>query len=89
MIGLVGLQALAGAAVAGLVAAGLGPVWSPLIIGLALCAIAAAFAYAGRAALAAKGIAPRRSLRNLRRDAVALKAAVTKAAVTAEGVRHV
>ena len=84
VIGLVGLQALAGAAVGGLVAAGLGPVWSPLIVGLALCAIAAALAYAGRAALAPNAVLPRRSLRHLQRDAAALKTAMT-----AEGVRHV
>ncbi len=84
VIGLVGLQALTGAAVAALVAAGLGPVWSPLIVGLVLCAVAGALAYAGRAALAPSGVVPRRSLRNLGRDAAAVKAAVT-----AEGVRHV
>lgn len=84
VIGLVGLHALAGAAVAALVAAGLGPVWSPLIVGLVLCAIAGVLAYVGRAALAPSGVVPRRSLRNLGRDAAAVKAAAT-----AEGVRHV
>jgi len=84
VIGLVGLQYLAGAAVAGLMAAGLGPVWSPLIAGLVLCAVAAALGYAGRATLVPGEAVPRRSLRNLRRDAAALKTAITP-----EGVRHV
>lgn len=77
VIGLVGLQALAGAAVGGLMAAGLGPIWSPLLVGLALCVVAAVLFHLGRSALGPRRLLPRRSLRNLERDAAAVKEALT------------
>ncbi len=77
VIGLVGLQALAGAAVTALIAAGIGPVWSPLLVGLALCVVAAVLFHLGRSALGPRSLLPRRSLRNLERDAAAVKDALT------------
>ena len=72
LFGLVGLNALAAAAAGGLVAAGFGPVWSPLIVGLGFCLIAAGLILAGRAVLGRKGYVPRRGLKNIRRDVDAL-----------------
>jgi hypothetical protein len=73
VVGLVGLNVLAGAAVAGLAAAGLGPAWAALIVGGALCAVALSLALAGKAALRLRGILPNRALRGLRRDAEAVR----------------
>lgn len=82
--GLVGLNVLAGAAVGVLVAAGLGQVWSPLIVGLGLCALAFGLALAGRAALRPGRILPRRSLHNLNRDVDTIKDTMTR-----KGMPHV
>jgi hypothetical protein len=82
--GLVGLNTLAGAAVAGLVTAGLGPALAAVAVGLGLCALALGLALAGRASLRLKGLWPDRALRGLRRDADAMRAGLNK-----EGVRHV
>lgn len=73
IIGLVGLNLLAGAAVAALAATGLGPAWSALLVGAALCLLALGLALAGRAALRLRGIWPERALRGLRRDAEAVQ----------------
>ena len=48
--GLVGLNTLAGAAVAGLVAAGLGPAVAAVAVGLGLCALALGLATGGASA---------------------------------------
>lgn len=84
IIGLVGLNVLAGAAVAGLAATGLGPAWSALVVGVALSALALGLALAGRAALRLRGLWPDRALRGLRRDAEAVRQGLNK-----EGVGHV
>jgi Putative Actinobacterial Holin-X, holin superfamily III len=73
ILALVGLNALAGAAVASLAAAGLGPAWAAVIVGLGLCLVALALAMAGRAALRPRGLLPDRALRGLRRDADAVR----------------
>lgn len=73
VMGLVGLNVLAGAAVAGLAAAGLGPAWAALIVGGGLCLVALALALAGKAALRLRGVLPNRALRGLRRDAEAVR----------------
>lgn len=73
ILALVGLNVLAGAAVAALAAAGLGPAWSALIVGGALCVGAVALAMAGKAALRLRGIMPNRALRGLQRDAEAVR----------------
>lgn len=84
VVGLVGLNMLAGAAVAALTAAGLGPVWSAVLVGLALCLVAFGLALAGRAALRLRGIWPGRALRGLRRDAEAVQQGLSET-----GGRHV
>lgn len=76
VVGLVGLNVLAGAAVAGLAAAGLGPAWAALVVGLGLCLVAAGLALAGKAALRLRGILPNRAFRGMRRDADALRKAL-------------
>jgi hypothetical protein len=84
VLGLVGLNVLAGAAVAGLVQAGLGPVWAALVVGLGLCSIGVGLVLAGRAALRLRGLWPDSAARSLRRDAEAVRAAMTE-----KGVQHV
>lgn len=76
ILALVGLNVLAGAAVAGLAAAGLGPAWAGVVVGLALCLLAVAFAVAARTALRLRGILPDLALRGLRRDAEAVRQAL-------------
>jgi hypothetical protein len=83
VVGLVGLNVLAGAAVAALAVAGLGPVWASLIVGLALCLLALVLVMAGRSALQLRGVWPDRALRGLQRDADAVKQGLTET-----GVRH-
>lgn len=83
IVALVGLNVLAGAAVAALAEAGLGAGWAALIVGLALCGLALVLALAGRAALRLRGLWPDRALRGVRRDA-----AMVRAAMSEEGVRH-
>ncbi|RYI03974.1 MAG: phage holin family protein [Acetobacteraceae bacterium] len=83
VVGLVGLNVLAGAAVAALAVAGLGPVWAAFVVGLALCLVALGLAMAGRAALRLRGIWPDRALQGLRRDADAVQQGLTET-----GVRH-
>lgn len=73
VVGLVGLNVLAGAAVAGLAATGLGPAWAALIVGGGLCLVALGLALAGKAALRLRGIMPNRAFRGLRRDAEAVR----------------
>lgn len=84
IIALVGLNVLAGAAVAALAATGLGPAWAAVIVGVALCALALILAMAGRAALKLRGLWPDRALRGVRRDAEAVQAGLNET-----GVRHV
>lgn len=76
LLALVGLNVLAGAAVAALAEAGLGPAWAAVVVGLVLCGIALALALAGRAALRLRGILPDRALRGVRRDAEAVRQAL-------------
>ena len=77
VVGLVGLNALAGAAVAGLARTGLGPAWAGLIVGAVLCLAAVGLVMSGRAALRLRGILPDRALRGLRRDAEAVQQGVS------------
>ncbi|MES2549590.1 MAG: phage holin family protein, partial [Pseudomonadota bacterium] len=60
IIALVGLNVLAGAAVAALAAAGLGPAWAAVIVGIALCVLAVILALAGKSALRLRGVMPDR-----------------------------
>lgn len=81
---LVGLNVLAGAAVAALAATGMGPAWAAVIVGAGLVVLALVLALAGRAALRLRGLLPDRAVRGLRRDAEAVQAGLTET-----GVRHV
>lgn len=83
IVALVGLNVLAGAAVAALAATGIGPAWASLIVGIALCVLALILVLAGRSALQLRGIWPDRALRGVRRDAEAVQAGLN------EGARHV
>jgi len=77
VLGLVLLQTLATAAVAALIAAGLGPIWSPLAVALGLVIVIAVLVVAARAKLKPGNLVPRRSLSRLRQDLQTLKAMVT------------
>jgi Putative Actinobacterial Holin-X, holin superfamily III len=68
IFGLVGLNALAGAAVARLTASGLGPTEAALVIGLGFCVVALGLALAGRSALRMRRLWPGRAFRGLHRD---------------------
>ena len=84
LLALVALNVLAGAAVAALAETGLGPGWAALLVGLVLIGIAVALALAGKSALTLRGLWPDRALRGVRRDAEAVRGALSE-----EGVRHV
>lgn len=84
IIGLVGLNVLAGAAVAALAEAGLGPVWAAFVVGLGLGILAVILAMSGKAALQLRGIWPDRALRGLQRDAEAVAQGLSKT-----GANHV
>lgn len=84
VLALVGLNVLAGAAVAALATTGMGPVWAALLVGLALCGVAALLLATGRAALQLKGLWPDRAVRGLRRDVAAVRAGLQE-----EGVKNV
>ncbi len=77
VVGLVGLNALAGAAIAGLARTGLGPAWAGLIVGAVLCLAAVGLVMSARAALRLRGILPDRALRGFRRDAEAVRQGVS------------
>lgn len=72
LMGLVALNALAGAAVLGLMAAGLHPAWAMLAVGVGLLALALGYAQAARARLRRKNLTPWRSRRSLERSLSAL-----------------
>ncbi|HLQ18062.1 MAG TPA: phage holin family protein [Tabrizicola sp.] len=84
IVALVGLNVLAGAAVAALAATGLGPAWAAVIVGVALLVVALVLALSGRAALTLRGLWPDRATRGLRRDAEAVRAGLSET-----GVRNV
>lgn len=72
-LALTGLNALAGALVAGLVTLGLAPGWAGLIAGLVLVAAAWSLARKGLADMDLTDLVPRRSRESLRRDAETIK----------------
>lgn len=84
VLALVGLNVLAGAAVAALAATGMGPAWASLIVGVALCVLALVLVLAGKAALKLRGLWPDRAMRGVRRDAQAVQAGLNET-----GARHV
>ena len=72
VLALVALNMLAGAAVQGLIAAGLHPGWSMLAVGVGLLALALGYVQAARWRLRRQNLAPWRSERSLRRNMAAL-----------------
>ncbi len=84
VIALVGLNVLAGAAVAALAAAGLGLAWAALVVGLGLALIALLLVLAGKSALRLRTLKPTRTLDSLQRDADAVAAGLKT-----EGNHHV
>lgn len=69
LLGFVGLIYLAGAAVLGIVAAGLAPVWAVLIVGGGLALIALILALVGKSRLSASSLKPHRTVDALSEDA--------------------
>ena len=72
-----GLNLLAGAAVQGLIAAGLKPVWAYLAVGGGLLALALILTLLASRQIKRARLAPARSLDRMRRDAETLKSMVT------------
>lgn len=72
-----GLNLLAGAAVQGLIVAGLKPVWACLTVGGSLLALALILALLASRQFKRAKLAPPRSLDRMRRDAETLKSMVT------------
>lgn len=69
LLGFVGLIYLAGAAVLGIVTAGLAPVWAVLIVGGVLALIALILALLGKNRLSASSLTPERTMEALSADA--------------------
>jgi protein-S-isoprenylcysteine O-methyltransferase Ste14 len=80
MLGLVGLNVLTGAAIAGLAATGLGVGWASCIVGIALCFVAVALVLSAKAALKARHLIPVRAFANIRRDLSAVTSTLTSGA---------
>lgn len=77
VLGIVALHLLAAAAVAGLVAAGLPPVWANLAAGGVLLLVAFVMVKFALPRLSPANLAPKRSFANMRQDAKILKSMVT------------
>lgn len=77
---IISLNLLAAAAVAGLVALGLPPVWATIIVGAVLLVIAVGLVLYAKAKLSPDNLAPKRSVANLRRDAETFKSMVSQGA---------
>jgi CBS domain containing-hemolysin-like protein len=73
ILGITALNVLAGAAVAGLVAAGLTPLLASVAVGVGLLLVAFALVQIGLAQLKSSNLAPKRMMANLRQDAETLK----------------
>lgn len=73
VVGVVALNTLAGAAVAGLVAQGIAPGWAALIVAVVAGLLALVLIGVGRRALSPENLMPRRTARNVRRDATTVK----------------
>lgn len=69
LLGFVGLIYLAGAVMLGIIAAGLAPVWSALIVGGVLALIALVLALIGKGKLSADNLTPERTVESLSEDA--------------------
>lgn len=101
VVALVGLNVLAGAAVAGLAHAGLGPAWAAVIVGVVLVVLALVLGLAGKSALKLKGLWPDRAVKGAQQDVEAVRSGLTTSVnggpsgaglngkANSEGVRHV
>lgn len=76
ILGITALNVLSGAAVAGLVALGLSPLWASVAVGVGLLLLAFALMQIGSAQLKPSNLAPKRMMANLRQDAETLKTMV-------------
>lgn len=77
VIALTALNVLAAALVAGLVEWGMEPGWASLLVGLVLGALALVLALKAKNDLKLSNIAPTRTVKNVQRDAQALKEVTT------------
>lgn len=73
VVALVGLNALAVAAVLGVAALGLAYHWAALIVAIACLALALAFVLIGKSRLSTAALAPRRTLNQVKSDIDAVK----------------
>ena len=73
VLGITALNVLAAAAVAGLRALGLGPLWSTVGVGVVLAVLAAGFALRGQQLIRLSGGRPMKTAANLRRDVATLR----------------
>lgn len=76
ILAITALNVLAAAAVAGLVAVGLAPVWANVAVGAGLLLVAFAIVQIGLAQMKPSNLAPKRTIANLRHDAETLKSMV-------------
>jgi uncharacterized membrane protein YqjE len=84
VFGLVGLNVLAGAVVAGLASAGMAPAPAGLAVAVVLFGVSLLLALSARSLLRPKGLLPMRAMRGMAEDARALRAGLRK-----EGQHHV
>ena len=73
VLAITALNLLAGALVAALAHAGLGPVWAAVVAGVGFAIAAAILAWAGARALKPAALVPTRALRGMQRNVNALK----------------
>ncbi|MEZ5779804.1 MAG: phage holin family protein [Paracoccaceae bacterium] len=77
VLALTALNVLSAALVAALVELNMSPGWAALAVGGAFALVALLFAWRGANALKPSNLAPRRTVRNVRRDAETIKEIVT------------
>ena len=82
ILAITGLNVLAGAAVAGLVAIGLSPFWASLAVGVGALAVAYILVQIAMSQLKPSNLAPKRVMANLRQDAETLKSMVVSDATS-------
>lgn len=82
ILAITALNVLAGAAVAGLVVAGLTPLWASVAVGAGLLVIAYILVQIGLNQLNPANLAPKRMMANLRQDAETLKSMVIRDATS-------
>lgn len=85
VFGMVGLNLLAGAVVAGIIALGLPPFWSAVIVGGCFLGLALGCGVVARQRFARATLVPERAARNLKADAATLTGAFGKGDGDAQG----